>query len=245
MHATGVESSACESRIPTGARSTETAIDAIVEGLKWLGLDWDDTVVSQSANAARHAEIAAMLLDEGKAYRCFCSPAELNEMRRLAKAEGRSVRYDGRCRDRDSGAAPSGVRPALRFMAPREGVTIIDDLVQGEVRIANAELDDMVIARADGSPTYMLSVVVDDHDMGVTHVIRGDDHLNNAARQSHLFGAMAWDVPAYAHIPLIHGADGAKLSSVTAPSVSAPTGTWESCRKPAQLSPASRLVTRR
>ncbi len=194
------------------ARSTQEAVDAIVEGLKWLGLDWDDDVVSQSANAARHAEVAAALLDGEQAYRCYCTPAELGEMRRAAKAEGRSVGYDGRCRNRDPHAARPDAPPAVRFKAPREGVTIIDDLVQGEVRIANAELDDMVIARADGSPTYMLSVVVDDHDMGVTHVIRGDDHLNNAARQSHLFAAMGWAMPAYAHIPLIHGADGAKLS---------------------------------
>jgi glutamyl-tRNA synthetase len=194
------------------ARSTEAAIEAILEGLKWLGLDWDDEVISQSANAARHAEVAAALLEDGKAYRCYCTPAELDEMRRTAKAEGRSVGYDGRCRNRDPSAAHPDAPPAVRFKAPREGVTLIDDLVQGEVRIANAELDDMVIARADGSPTYMLSVVVDDHDMGVTHVVRGDDHLNNAARQSHLFAAMAWAAPAYAHIPLIHGADGAKLS---------------------------------
>ena len=194
------------------ARSTPAAIEAIVEGLKWLGLDWDGAVVSQSANAARHAEIAATLLDEGKAYRCYCSPAELDKMRRLAKAEGRSVRYDGRCRDRDPRTVPRDIRPAVRFMAPREGITIVDDLVQGEVRIRNAELDDMVLARADGSLTYMLSVVVDDHDMGVTHVVRGDDHLNNAARQSNLFAAIGWAVPAYAHIPLIHGSDGVKLS---------------------------------
>ena len=194
------------------ARSTEAAVEAIIEGLKWLGLDWDEAVVSQSANAPRHAQVAAALLDGGKAYRCYCTPAELDEMRRLAKAESRSVRYDGRCRNRDPRAAVPEAPPAVRFKAPREGVTVIDDLVQGEVRIANSELDDMVLARADGSPTYMLSVVVDDHDMGVTHVIRGDDHLNNAARQSHLFAALGWAVPAYAHIPLIHGPDGAKLS---------------------------------
>ena len=194
------------------ARSTEAAVEAIVEGLKWLGLDWDEAVVSQSANAPRHAQVATALLDSGKAYRCYCTPAELDEMRRLAKAEGRSVRYDGRCRNRDPRAAVPEAPPTVRFKAPREGVTVIDDLVQGEVRIANSELDDMVLARADGSPTYMLSVVVDDHDMGVTHVIRGDDHLNNAARQSHLFAALGWAVPAYAHIPLIHGPDGAKLS---------------------------------
>ena len=194
------------------ARATEATVEAIVEGLTWLGLDWDDALVSQSANAARHAEVATTLLDGGKAYCCYCTPAELGEMRRLAKVEGRSVGYDGRCRDRDPGAKTPDTPPAIRFKAPGEGVTIIEDLVQGEVRIANSELDDMVLARADGSPTYMLSVVVDDHDMGVSHVIRGDDHLNNAARQSHLFGAMGWEVPAYAHIPLIHGADGAKLS---------------------------------
>ena len=194
------------------ARSTDDAIAAIVEGLTWLGLDWDGAVVSQSANAGRHAEVAAALLDEGKAYRCYCTPVELAEMRRAAKLEGRSLGYDGRCRDRDPRTAPADARPAVRFKAPREGVTIIEDLVQGEVRIANADLDDMVLARGDGSPTYMLSVVVDDHDMGITHVIRGDDHLNNAARQANLFTALGWTVPAFAHIPLIHGPDGAKLS---------------------------------
>ncbi len=194
------------------ARSTEKAVAAIVEGLRWLGLDWDDDVVSQSANAGRHAGLAQALLDGGKAYRCYCTPAELDEMRRAAKAQGRSVRYDGRCRERDPRAAPPDVPPVLRFKAPREGTTVIGDLVQGEVRIANAELDDMVLLRADRSPTYMLSVVVDDHDMGVTHVIRGDDHLNNAARQANLFTALGWPLPAYAHIPLIHASDGAKLS---------------------------------
>ena len=194
------------------ARSTENAVTAIGEGLRWLGLDWDDEVVSQSANAGRHAAVARTLLDGGKAYRCYCSPAELDEMRRAAKAQGRSIRYDGRCRARDPRAAPPDVPPVLRFKAPREGTTAIADLVQGKVRIANAELDDMVLLRADRSPTYMLSVVVDDHDMGITHVIRGDDHLNNAARQANLFAALGWPLPAYAHIPLIHAADGAKLS---------------------------------
>ncbi|MBI3453777.1 MAG: glutamate--tRNA ligase [Rhodospirillales bacterium] len=194
------------------ARSTEAAIDAILDGLKWLGLDWDGEVVYQFARAKRHAEVAHQLLAEGKAYRCYCSPAELDEMRAKAKAEGRPMRYDGRWRDRDAKDAPAGVAPVIRLKTPQAGQTIIRDKVQGDVVIDNQQLDDMILLRADGTPVYMLSVVVDDHDMGVTHVIRGDDHLNNAARQMQLIQAMDWPVPVYAHIPLIHGPDGAKLS---------------------------------
>lgn len=193
-------------------RSTPEAIDAILDGLKWLGLEWDGDVVYQHARADRHREAVEQLLAEGKAYRCYCTPDELTTMRETARAEGRPPIYDGRWRDRDPSDAPAGVDPAIRFRAPREGETIVDDKVQGRVVIANKDLDDLVLLRSDGSPTYMLSVVVDDHDMGVSHVIRGDDHLTNAARQSQIFSALGWEVPVFAHLPLIHGPDGAKLS---------------------------------
>jgi len=193
-------------------RSTPEAIAAILDGLTWLGLRWDDEVVYQYARAARHAQAARRLLAEGRAYPCYCSPEELEEMRKRARAEGRTKLYDGRWRDRDPSEAPAGVAPVIRFKAPQEGETAIDDLVQGRVTVANAQLDDMVLLRADGSPTYMLSVVIDDYDMAITHVIRGDDHLTNAFRQTQLFRALGWEPPAFAHIPLIHGPDGAKLS---------------------------------
>ncbi len=192
--------------------STEAAIDAILEGLRWLGLEWDGEAVMQFANAARHAEVAHGLLETGKAYRCYCTPEELQEMRERARAEGRSPRYDGRWRDRDPSEAPPGVPPVVRLKAPREGKTTLEDLVQGPVTVANDQLDDMVLLRADRTPTYMLAVVVDDHDMAVSHVIRGDDHLTNAFRQTQLFEALGWPRPEFAHIPLIHGSDGAKLS---------------------------------
>ena len=194
------------------ARSTQEAVDAIYAGLEWLDLRWDGDPVSQFSRAGRHAGAARALLDEGKAYHCYATPEELAEMREKARAEGRSVRYDGRWRDRDPADAPSGVPPVIRFKAPREGETRIKDRVQGEVTVANEELDDMVLLRADGTPTYMLAVVVDDHDMGITHVIRGDDHFTNTFRQSQLFKAFGWQTPEFAHVPLIHGADGAKLS---------------------------------
>jgi glutamyl-tRNA synthetase len=193
-------------------RSTPEAIDAILAGLKWLELTWDGEVVFQSERAARHGEVARSLLADGKAYRCFCSPEELAEMRAQARAEGRARLYDGRWRDRDPAEAPAGVGPVLRLKAPLDGETRIDDLVQGEVKVANQQLDDMVLLRANGTPTYMLSVVVDDHDMEISHVIRGDDHLTNAFRQTQLYQALGWTPPAFAHIPLIHGPDGAKLS---------------------------------
>ncbi len=193
-------------------RSTEDVVRAILEGLRWLELDWDGEPVFQFARASRHAEIARGLLAQGKAYHCYCSPAELTEMRERARAEGRSPRYDGRWRDRDPKDAPPDIKPVIRFKAPQSGETVVEDLVQGRVAVANAELDDMVLLRADGTPTYMLSVVVDDHDMNITHAIRGDDHLTNAFRQTQLFLACDWQPPRYAHIPLIHGADGAKLS---------------------------------
>ena len=194
------------------ARSTPDAVEAILVGLAWLELNCDEPPVFQSARAARHAEVARSLVMAGQAYSCFASQEELAAMREKAKAEGRPIRYDGRWRDRDPKEAPSGVSPVIRIKAPREGETVIHDLVQGDIRIANEELDDMVLLRGDGTPTYMLSVVVDDHDMAITHVIRGQDHLTNAFRQYHLYRAMDWAVPAFAHIPLIHAADGAKLS---------------------------------
>ncbi len=193
-------------------RSTSEAIEAILDGLDWLGLDWDGDVFYQSKGAEHHAALARELLAQGKAYHCYCSPEELDAMRQAARAEGRPVRYDGRWRDRDPSEAPEGIDPVVRIKMPQEGSTAINDLVQGEVTVGNDQLDDMVLLRADGTPTYMLSVVVDDHDMGVTHVIRGDDHLTNAFRQYQLYRAFGWNVPAFAHIPLIHGPDGAKLS---------------------------------
>ena len=193
-------------------RSTEAAVDAIIDGLSWLGLAWDGEPVRQYARAARHREIAEQLLSEGKAYRCYASAAELDAMRAQARAEKRAPRYDGRWRDRPASEAPQGVTPTIRLKAPQTGETVVDDGVQGRVVFPNKDLDDLVLLRSDGGPTYMLAVVVDDHDMGVTHVIRGDDHLTNAARQAHIYQAMGWAIPKMSHIPLIHGADGAKLS---------------------------------
>lgn len=193
-------------------RSTQAAVDAIFDGLNWLGLDWDAEPVMQFSRAARHAEVALDLLAKGKAYYCYCSPEELDAMRAEQKAKGLPLRYNGRWRDRPASDAPEGVRPVVRLKAERTGETTVNDRVQGEVRIANEQMDDMILLRADGTPTYMLSVVVDDHDMGVTTVIRGDDHLTNTFRQIQLYKACGWDVPEFAHIPLIHGPDGAKLS---------------------------------
>ena len=193
-------------------RSTQEAIDAILDGLSWLELDHDGEVIYQFARAARHAELARDLLAQGRAYHCYASPEELEAMRAAARAEGRPMRYDGRWRDRDPAEAPPGVDPVVRLKMPQDGETVIEDLVQGSVTVRNDQLDDMILLRADGTPTYMLSVVVDDHDMGVTHVIRGDDHLTNAFRQTQLYRALDWEAPRFAHIPLIHGPDGAKLS---------------------------------
>jgi glutamyl-tRNA synthetase len=194
------------------ARSTEPAIAAILDGLAWLGLEWDGDVVYQFARAARHREVVEELLASGNAYRCYTSAQELDEMREAAKREGRPMRYDGRWRDRDPSEAPEGVAPVIRLKAPQEGETVVEDHVQGRVVWQNKDLDDLVLLRSDGNPTYMLAVVVDDHDMAVTHVIRGDDHLTNAARQTQIYKALGWNVPQWAHIPLIHGPDGAKLS---------------------------------
>ncbi|HMT44696.1 MAG TPA: glutamate--tRNA ligase [Chakrabartia sp.] len=194
------------------ARSTDAAIEAIIEGMKWLDLDWDGEIVMQFARAVRHAEVAHELLANGHAYKCFATAEELEAMRAEQREKKLPMRYDGRWRDRDPSDAPEGAPYVVRIKAPREGSTTIADQVQGDVTVSNAELDDFVLLRSDGTPTYMLSVVVDDHDMGITHVIRGDDHLNNAFRQLVLIRAMGWDEPVYAHVPLIHGADGAKLS---------------------------------
>ncbi|RED42359.1 glutamyl-tRNA synthetase [Rhodopseudomonas thermotolerans] len=193
-------------------RSTQEAIDAILDGLKWLGIDWDGDTVYQFARAARHREVAEQLLAAGKAYRCYATAEELATMRDKARAEGRAKLYDGTWRDRDPAEAPEGVKPTIRLKAPLTGETVIDDQVQGRVAWQNENLDDLVLLRGDGTPTYMLAVVVDDHDMGVTHVIRGDDHLINAARQKQIYDAMDWELPVMAHIPLIHGPDGSKLS---------------------------------
>ncbi len=193
-------------------RSTQAAIDAILEGLTWLGIDWDGDTVYQFARSARHREVVEQLLKADRAYRCYASPDELAQMREAARREGRSKLYDGRWRDRDPAEAPPGVKPAIRLKAPLTGETVIEDQVQGRVVWQNENLDDLVLLRSDGTPTYMLAVVVDDHDMAVTHVIRGDDHLTNAARQKQIYDALGWAVPVMAHIPLIHGPDGSKLS---------------------------------
>ena len=193
-------------------RSTQAAIDAILDGLRWLGIAWDGEPIYQFARAARHREIADQMLTSGHAYRCYCTPDELTKMREKARAEGRARLYDGRCRDRDPATVPPGTPAAVRLKAPLTGETVIEDQVQGRVVWQNENLDDLVLLRSDGTPTYMLAVVVDDHDMGVTHIIRGDDHLTNAARQKQIYDALGWAVPVMSHIPLIHGPDGAKLS---------------------------------
>ncbi|WP_373460210.1 glutamate--tRNA ligase [Pseudokordiimonas caeni] len=193
------------------ARSTDAAIEAILTGLKWLELDWDGDAVSQFASSPRHREVAEELLARGRAYRCYASAEENAAAREAARAKGENFRGD-LWRDRDPAEAPEGVAPVIRLKMPRDGETVINDLVQGPVTVQHKELDDMILLRSDGTPTYMMAVVVDDHDMGITHVIRGDDHLNNAFRQYQLFKAMDWEIPEFAHIPLIHGPDGKKLS---------------------------------
>lgn len=193
-------------------RSTPEATQVILNGLAWLDLSLDEPPVFQSTRAERHREVALAMLEAGHAYRCYSTAEELRQMREDAIRAGKPPRYDGRWRDRDPSKAPPGVAPAIRIKAPREGDTVVDDLVQGTVRVANTELDDMIILRSDGTPTYLHAVVVDDHDMGITHVIRGNDHLTNTFRQVQVYKAMGWDLPRFAHLPLIHGADGAKLS---------------------------------
>ncbi len=194
------------------ARSTQEAVDALMDGLSWLGLDWDGEPISQFSRVDRHKEIVDQMLENGTAYRCYSTPEEVDAMREKARAEGRPPRYDGTWRDKDASEAPEGLDPVIRLKAPQDGETVVDDMVQGRVVIPNKDLDDFVLLRSDGTPTYMLAVVVDDHDMGITHIIRGVDHLTNAARQTLIFDANGWDVPKMAHIPLIHGPDGAKLS---------------------------------
>jgi glutamyl-tRNA synthetase len=193
-------------------RYTTGAVDAILDGLTWLGLTWDGDAVSQHSRLDRHREAAQELLQRGNAYYCYCSPEELTAMREKAEAEKRPIRYDGTWRDRDPSTAPQGIKPVIRFKAPQTGETVINDNAQGRVVIPNKDLDDLIILRSDGNPTYNLSVVVDDHDMGVTHIIRGVDHLTNAARQTQIYLALNWQVPSMTHVPLIHGPDGAKLS---------------------------------
>ena len=193
-------------------RSTEPAVQAIYEGLKWLGLEWDGEPTLQFARAKRHAEVANELLARGQAYHCYCSQEELATMREEARAAGKPPRYNGMWRDRDPSEAPAGVAPVIRIKAPQTGEIIVNDHVQGKVVFKAENLDDFIFLRSDGTPTYLLAVVVDDHDMDVTHIIRGDDHLTNAARQIVIYNGMEWEVPEMAHIPLIHGPDGAKLS---------------------------------
>ena len=193
-------------------RSTREAIDAILDGLKWLELDWDGDVIYQFSRAARHREVAEQLLAAGKAYRCYATAEELAAMRQKARADGRTRLYDGMWRDRDPSEAPPGMKPTIRLRAALTGETVIEDRVQGRVVWQNENLDDLVLLRGDGTPTYMLAVVVDDHDMAVTHIIRGDDHLINAARQKQIYDALEWSIPSMSHIPLIHGPDGSKLS---------------------------------
>ena len=193
-------------------RSTDEATKGIIDSLDWLDLKRDGQTVFQSTRTDRHAEVARQLLAAGHAYYCYCTPEELAREREQARAEKRVWRYDGRWRDRDPSDAPTGITPVIRLKSQHEGETVLDDLVQGPVRVANMELDDMIILRGDGSPMYNHSVVVDDHDMGITHVIRGDDHLTNTFRQIQVYRAMGWDLPEFAHIPLIHGPDGKKLS---------------------------------
>jgi glutamyl-tRNA synthetase len=193
-------------------RSTDVATRGIIESLDWLDLARDGQTVFQSTRVARHAEVAHLLLAMGRAYHCYLTPEEIAAERYQAREDGKQWHYDGRWHDRDPAEAPPGIKPAIRLKAPRDGETAIDDLVQGSVRVANAELDDLIILRSDGTPTYNHSVVVDDHDMGITHVIRGDDHLTNTFRQAQIYTAMGWEQPRFAHLPLIHGPDGTKLS---------------------------------
>lgn len=194
------------------ARSTQDAIEAIYQGLTWLELFWDGDVVMQSSRVDRHRQVAQELVKNGKAYYCYCTPQELELMKEQARSEGKPPRYNGYWRDRDPVQAPVDVSPVVRLKMPQQGETVIDDQVQGRVTLQNQQLDDMILLRADGTPTYMLSVVVDDHDADITHIIRGDDHLTNAFRQLQIYQSMQWTPPLFSHIPLIHGADGAKLS---------------------------------
>lgn len=202
-------------------RSTPESVETIIDGMRWLGMDWDNNdpagnngknYYSQFDMRGRHAEVARSMVESGAAYYCYASPQELEAMRAEQKAKGLPVKYDGRWRDRPASEAPTGIKPVIRLKAPQTGETTVDDAVMGSITVQNAQLDDMILLRSDGSPTYMLAVVVDDHDMGVTHVIRGDDHMTNTFRQVQIYKAMGWDVPVFAHLPMILGPDGAKLS---------------------------------
>ncbi|MGH1350862.1 MAG: glutamate--tRNA ligase [Methyloligellaceae bacterium] len=193
-------------------RSTDDAIEAIFESMKWLGLNWDDEVVYQFSGASRHQEVAEQLISEDKAYRCYCSSEKVQAMREKARAEGGLIGYDGTCRNLSPEDAPKDQPSVVRFKSPLDGETVVEDQVQGRVAVRNDQIDDLILLRSDGTPTYMLSVVVDDHDMGITHIIRGDDHLTNAIKQTQIYQALKWDIPVFAHIPLIMGPDGKKLS---------------------------------
>ena len=202
-------------------RSTPESVQTILDGLTWLGLEWDNktdpanhgkTYYSQYEHRARHAEVAKQMVEKGAAYYCYASPQELEAMRAEQKAKGLPARYDGRWRDRPASEAPKDVKPVIRLKAPQEGETVVDDLVMGKITVQNTQLDDMILLRSDGVPTYMHAVVVDDHDMDITHVVRGDDHMTNTFRQVQIYKAMGWKIPAFAHLPMILGPDGAKLS---------------------------------
>ncbi len=193
-------------------RSTQAAVDAIFRGLQWLGINWDEEPVFQFSRAKHHVDLAKKLVESGKAYYCYCTPKELEEMRESAKNRGESPKYNGMWRDRNPKDTPKDIKPVIRLKAPLDGETTVHDIVQGTVTVANNQLDDMVLVRSDDTPTFMLSVVVDDHDMNITHVIRGDDHLTNTFRQIQIYKAFGWKIPEFGHIPLIHGPDGAKLS---------------------------------
>jgi len=193
-------------------RSTQKAVDAIFNGLKWLGITWDEEPVFQFSRINHHVELAKQLVEQGKAYYCYCTPEELEAMRKEALDKGLSPKYNGLWRDRDPKTAPEGVKPVIRLKTPQTGETVLNDIVQGTVKVSNDQIDDMILVRSDGTPTFMLSVCVDDHDMGITHVIRGDDHLTNTFRHIQIYNAFGWEIPTYGHIPLIHGPDGAKLS---------------------------------
>lgn len=193
-------------------RSTQEAVDAIFSGLKWLGITWDEEPVFQFSRINHHVELAKKLVEQGKAYYCYCTPAQLEAMRKEALDKGLSPKYNGLWRDRDPKTAPEGVKPVIRLKTPQTGETVLNDIVQGTVKVNNDQLDDMILVRSDGTPTFMLSVCIDDHDMGITHVIRGDDHLTNTFRHIQIYNAFGWEIPTYGHIPLIHGPDGAKLS---------------------------------
>ena len=193
-------------------RSTQEAVDAILSGLQWLGISWDEEPVFQSTRIDRHVELAKQLVAEGKAYYCYCTPEDLENMRQEALAKGLSPKYNGMWRDRDPKDAPADVKPVIRLKTQQTGQTILNDIVQGQITVSNDQIDDMILVRSDGTPTFMLSVCVDDHEMGITHVLRGDDHLTNTFRHIQIYNAFGWETPTYGHIPLIHGPDGAKLS---------------------------------